>query len=246
MKVVYSNGNYFVKDNKSKFLRFNENGKLLNQIGRLGKGPGEYLPFSNFVVHPETHNIYISAMNPVRLMLFTPEGKFIKPIDLTKQYVQSMRISGNNIFLFYLDDARHNEENMELLDINGNIITSYPNKYKFERNRVTMGSSNYCLMYSFGGKLHFKEIFSDTVFYIEGQEMIPQIILNSDDKRFTPEKRYKAAEEILATRHAAPKSLVESVSQENLIETGNFLFYSYGVDRQSYTLVWNKSTWQSH
>ncbi|MCG6189364.1 6-bladed beta-propeller [Maribellus maritimus] len=242
MNVVYFDGEYFVKDNKSKFLRFDGHGNLLNQIGRRGQGPGEYMYTSDFVIHPATSNIYISGGKPEQLMVFSRKGKFLKTIDLTKKYTNSIGISGENLFLFYLDGAEHNEENMDLLDTDGNKIKSYSNKYKFERGRAMMSFSGECATYLLEDKLHFKEIFSDTIFSIDGQNMVPKMILNSEEKRFTPETRKKVSEELGADPREPGASLTNSVTQNNLFETGNFLFYEYGYNKKGRMLIYNKST----
>ena len=242
MKVIYSEGVYFVKDNKSKFLRFDENGRLLNQIGRRGKGPGEYLYVSDFVIHPVTRNIFVSGGKPDQILAYSPEGKFLKPIPLTIKYVTSMGISDKNLFLFYFDGAQHIEKNMELIDTEGSILKSYTNKYKFEKGRAMVGFASECLMYPVEGKLHFKEIFSDTLFYLDGEKMIPEMVLNSEDRQFTPEIRTKVIKEYSADPRGSSESLVKSVIQNNLLETRNYLFYSYGYDRKVRMLIYNKST----
>lgn len=242
MNVVYFDGDYFVKDNKSKFLRFDRDGNLLNQIGRRGRGPGEYRYASDFVIHPITGKIYISGGKPDQIMVFSRYGKFLKAIDLTKTYATSLGVSGENLFLFYLNSAEHNEENMELLDADGNSIKSYPNKYKFERGRAMVAFSGECVTYLLEDKLHFKEIFSDTIFCIDGQNMSPKLILNSEDKGFTPEKRMKVIEEVSADLESLGESMTNSVKQSNLFETTNFLFYDYGYNKKGRVLIYNKST----
>ncbi len=176
MKVNYINNNFFVKDNKSKFLRFTEEGKLINQIGKRGRGPGEYRYASDFAIDHETGKIFIIGGKQEQIMVFSPEGNFIEALNLSKKHATSIGISEGNLLLFYFDGAQHNEENMELLDTKGNIIKSYPNKYEFERGRATVQFAGECVMYSLKGKLHFKEIFSDTIFYLDGQKMVPEMI----------------------------------------------------------------------
>ncbi len=242
MKVIYSEGVYFVKDNKSKFLRFDEKGRLLNQIGRRGKGPGEYLYVSDFVIHPVTRNIFVSGGKPDQILVYSTEGKFLKSITLTKKYVSSLGISNGSLLLFYFEGGQHIEKNMELIDTEGNILKSFTNKYKFERGRAMLGFIGECLMYPFEGKLHFKEIFSDTLFYMDRLEMVPEIILNSGEKRFTPEMRSKAIAETSADPRGSSESIVKSLIQNKLFETRNYLFYSYGYDKKGIMLIYNKST----
>jgi len=242
MKVVYRDGDYFVKDNKSTFLRFNQNGEQINSIGKRGRGPGEYMYIVDFVVHPETGNIFIISDKEGKMLVYSAKGKFVKAIELTKRHAKSIGISADNLFLFYLDGREHNEENMELLDVNGNLIKSYTNNYKFERGKGILGLSGECLMYSFEDKLHFKEIFSDTLFYLEGANLVPKIILNSGEKRFTPEKRTQAIADMSLHPKTSSEKLVRSVLPNNLLETRNFLFYSYGYERKVKMLVCSKSS----
>jgi hypothetical protein len=244
MSVARYNGDYFVKDNKSKFLRFNEKGELINPIGNRGRGPGEYRYVSDFVIHPETGNIFVTGGKENQILCYSPEGKFLKSIPITMKHPSSIGLSNGNLFLFYLDGAQHNEENMELIDTDGKIIKSYANKYKFERGRAVIGFSGECVMYQQEGKLHFKEIFSDTIFYLDGQKMVPEMILNSGDKRFTPEKRTTAIKELSADPRSTSESMVNSVTQNNLFETDNFLFYGYGYDKKGRMLIYNKTTGQ--
>ena len=127
--------------------------------------------------------------------------------------------------------------------MDGNFIKSYPNKYEFERGRAVVGFTGECLMYSSEDRLHFKEIFSDTVFYLKGQEIIPKMILNSGDRRFTPEVRSQIIKELSASPGSGSSdAMIRSVIQNNLFETQNFLFYSYGYDKQTRMMIYNKST----
>jgi hypothetical protein len=243
MKVVYSEGEYFVKDNKSKFLRFNEKGELLNQIGSQGRGPGEYRYLSDFEIDPETRDIYVSGGKLNQIMIYSPDGKFKSSINITSKYTSAFGISGNNFVLFYMDGAQHNKENLEILDMDGNLIKSYPNKYEFERGRAVVGFTGECLMYSLENKLHFKEIFSDTIFYLDGYEIIPKMILNSGDSRFTPEVRSQIIKELSSSPGGGSSdAMMRSVIQNNLFETQNFLFYSYGYNKQTRMMIYNRST----
>ena len=242
MKVDYINNNFFVKDNKSKFLRFNEEGKLINQIGKRGRGPGEYRYASDFAIDPETGKIFIIGGKPEQIMVFSPEGNFIEALNLSKKHATSIGITEGNLLLFYFDGAQHNEENMELLDTKGNSIKSYPNKYEFERGRASVQFVGECVMYSLKGKLYFKEIFSDTIFYLDGQKMVPEMVLNSGDRRFSPGRRTKAIADLGANPRVSSESMTKSVIQNNLFETSNFLFYCYGYDKKGRMLVYNKST----
>lgn len=242
LNVVYFDGDYFVKDNKSKFLRFDEDGNLFNQIGRRGQGPGEYRFVSDFVIFPKTREIFITGGKRDKIMVYSPEGHFIRSFDLPRKSVRSIGTSDKNILVFFLAGAEHDTINMQLINANGTVLKNYPNKYEFRRGRAMVGFSGECVMYGFNNQLHFKEIFSDTIFTMDGQNIVPKMILNSYDKRFTPEIRTKAIEELSADPRNPSESLLKSVIQHKLFETANFLFYEYGYNKKSKMLIYNKTT----
>ena len=243
MKVVHANGEYFVKDNKSKFLRFDKNGNLKNQIGRRGKGPGEYRYVSNFVVHPDG-NVYISGGKEGKIMVFSPEGKFLRTFDISQKYVSSFEVLNDNFLLYFGPGAEHIPENMEIVDTNGTILKTFKNQFKFERGRAILSFTGECIMYPLQGKLHFKEIFSDTLFYFDEEERIPKIILNSGDNRFSPKARTKAIKDLSADPRSPSNAMIESVIQHYLFESSRYLFYSYGFNREGHILVLDKKSGQ--
>ncbi|SHJ99012.1 6-bladed beta-propeller protein [Tangfeifania diversioriginum] len=243
MKVVHANGDYYVKDNKSKFLRFDKNGNLKNQIGRRGKGPGEYRYVSNFVVHPNG-NVYISGGKEGKIMVFSPEGKFLRTFDISQKYVSNFEVFNDNFLLYFGPGAEHIPENMEIVDTNGTVLKTFTNQYKFERGKAILSFTGECIMYPLNGKLYFKEIFSDTLFYFDGEEKIPKIILNSGDNRFSPEARTKAIKDLSADPRNPSNALIESVIQRSLFESSRYLFYSYGFNKKGHILILDKKSGQ--
>jgi len=85
-------------------------------------------------------------------------------------------------------------------------------------------------MYRYENKIHFKEILSDTVFYLNQNQIIPKYIFNSKGKRFTKEKRINLNR----------KNMSEVIIHSNLIETSNYLFFKYRYSGLDFLLVYNK------
>jgi hypothetical protein len=240
-QVVYVNECYYVKDHKSKFLRFDKNGSLKNQIGRRGNGPGEYRYASNFVVHPDG-NVYISGGKEGKIMVFSPEGKFLRTFDISQKYVSSFEIFNDKFLLFYGPGAEHIPENMEIVDTNGTVLKTFKNQYKFERGKAILSFTGECIMYPLKGKLHYKEIFSDTLFYFDEGEKIPKIILNSGDNRFSTEARTEAIKDLSADPRNPSDAMIESVIQNNLFESSRYLFYSYGFNKKGLIFILDKTS----
>jgi hypothetical protein len=240
-QVVYANECYYVKDHKSKFLRFDKNGSLKNQIGRRGNGPGEYRYASEFVIHP-VGNIYISGGKEGKIMVFSPEGKFLRTFDISQKYVSSFEIFNDKFLLFYGPGAEHIPENMEIVDTNGTVLKTFKNQYKFERGKAILSFTGECIMYPLKGKLHYKEIFSDTLFYFDEGEKIPKIILNSGDNRFSTEARTEAIKDLSADPRNPSDAMIESVIQNNLFESSRYLFYSYGFNKKGRIFILDKTS----
>jgi hypothetical protein len=243
-QVNFINDCYYVKDHKSKFLRFDKNGNLLNKIGNRGRGPGEYRYASEFIVHPDG-NIYISGGKQGKIMVFSQEGKFIRSFDISQKDASSFGLSSNNFLFFYGPGMQHLPVNVELTDTEGTVHSSYKNKYEFERGKASIGFIGECLMYSLKGQLYFKEIFSDTLFTLKGSELIPEIILNSGERKFTSEARTKMIQETSKDPRVTSETWVYSLIQNNLFESSNYLFYSYGFNKKGRLLIHNKVSGKS-
>ncbi len=241
-KVVFVNGQYFVLDNKFKFLRFDENGKILNQVGKKGAGPGEYRSILDFVVNPDSYEILIQGPRNDQLLAYSPDGKYIRSLDLTKRYLYKFETNEKNILAYFFNPAENDTVNIQLMDANGTILKNYKNKFYFKRGKFYIPGE--CLIYQFGNHLRLKEACSDTLFYMDGEQMIPEMILNSGDKQFTPEVRTKINREM----DLNPEKLAETINKilipTDLFETNNYLFYRYRYDdfSNSRALVYNKSS----
>jgi hypothetical protein len=240
-QVKYFGGQYFITDKNERFLRFDESGKLLNQIGKIGRGPGEYQSIRDFVVHQQTKNIYcINGRKPDHIIVYSLEGKYLHSIDLTS-FVKYIGITNQNLFIYYFDARQNIKTNIEIRDKEGNLIDNHSSKYSFTRDRVYNDWSE-CILYSLGGTLHFKEIHSDTIFYLDGLKIVPKMILNSGDRLFTVEKREKINNDFLQNPTKIGETMVRTLRPVNLFETIKYVFYFYRYDRKGRMLIYNKST----
>ncbi len=230
-------------DKNYKFIRFDENGKFLNQIGNRGAGPGEYRSISQgFMINSYSHEIFIPGGKDNQVMVYSPDGKYIRSFDFPTRILTRIGLNGKNMLAYFFNWAEYDTINMKLLDTNGTILKNYQNKYAFERGKINFQTE--CIMYQFENQLHFKEICSDTVFYMDGEKMVPEMILNSGERRLTPEIRTKINGEIVMGTANVGETINKVLIQSNLFESNNYIFYTYTYDdsRNYRTLVYNKST----
>ena len=105
---VTSNAIYLVSDKSSggegnghqELFRFDKKGKNTVQIGKIGKGPKEYLKSKCFAVDEENNRIYIiGRLNTV--LVFDTKGIFIRDFkfqDLNRKFSQ-MELLGKYLFV---------------------------------------------------------------------------------------------------------------------------------------------------
>jgi hypothetical protein len=69
--------------NKSVFM-FDMEGNFIRQVGRKGRGPGEYIEAGNFVLDYDGGHIIISDNSSLRQLFYNLDGRFIKEYRLRK------------------------------------------------------------------------------------------------------------------------------------------------------------------
>lgn len=74
---------------------FSDEGKILGQVGRSGRGPGEYVSISNFSL--SDHEVLILD-GYTRLLIYDLSGDFLRGIDIP-YYASAGKIFGDRIYL---------------------------------------------------------------------------------------------------------------------------------------------------
>lgn len=84
----------------NRLLVFNQNGKFLNQIGKVGRGPGEYSKLrTGFVIDSNRNSIYIINGDRRVLIEYGINGRFVREIP-TDFYVTNLEIDGDNLLCY--------------------------------------------------------------------------------------------------------------------------------------------------
>lgn len=126
-KLVVHDGLVYLLDRRyaAKILIFKESdGMFVQNIGKIGGGPGEYSDIYDFSIDSVRGNIYILC-NRNKIMTYTLDGQFVKE-DILKFMATSMEYL-NGKFYFTSDVVEN--DNLLITDINYEIIDSYfPNK----------------------------------------------------------------------------------------------------------------------
>lgn len=143
-KLMKRNKQFYVKSSNQVLNVFDQNGKYLNSIGRLGTGPEEYPALLDFDVNSKC--IYILTTG--KILVYSLQGQYSKSIPLLIN-VSGFRLIEDKILLFALGDKHV----VHLIDLNGEVI-----KKTLERNQALrlcksipfVWYGNQCLLFSQG------------------------------------------------------------------------------------------------
>ncbi|RKU63639.1 6-bladed beta-propeller [Parabacteroides sp. AF17-3] len=114
---------YFIFDGSlSKIVIFDKEGNYVNQISKIGQGPGEYAQLSDFYVDTKEKQIVLLCNRPEKIMFFNYEGKFVKEKYFNILY---RNIASDSEYI-YVDNPFHPElENSQVIVLNkkGNVVS---------------------------------------------------------------------------------------------------------------------------
>jgi len=170
---------FFILDERSVRLKvFDHNGKFLYDVGRKGRGPGEYIaPMSFFVNNKEKK---IGIIDIAHVHEYNLEGVYLKSISINLGItgVEKATCVGDEIFCYTQIDHEHNMNYMLLSS------EDYSLKKRFRpylvKPKLNMRSSlmvhPYCF---FNGKIHYTSLFSDTIFIYENGKEIPYLFIET-------------------------------------------------------------------
>jgi hypothetical protein len=156
----------FINGLNSCFL-FDRNGKFLSQIGRKGKGPGEYLYPGSVEISGE----YLFVANLKNILVYNVYNKFIANIDVKTAIGNGndnfFPLSDSLIILHIRNGSGDEKYKATIYDLKSNAIHSFNNYYKYEKLKPSSNSMDgdaqfYCV----GNLLFYKELFNDTIFRI--------------------------------------------------------------------------------
>ena len=209
--------------------RFSKNGEFICQISRQGGGPSEYRYIQDFLYNKNNNTINIFIPNDIKE--FSLDGTWKKNITLEYNEVTSLAYTNNQI-LGFIDNSRgQNEYSFVLFDANGEITSTYKNKYKFTISTDAIFFQPECIFYQYNGILHCKELNSDTIFSFDNGTFIPKYFLKQGEAKYTTDLREKSM----------TTNLTKYIIQKNLFESEKYLFYQYRLKDRDNCFIQNKS-----
>jgi len=189
-EVEILNQNYLIKDSYRTIKIFDQQGKYVREIGKIGGGPGEYPSRgggSKFSVNREKSEIIISTN--IGLMVYDINNNFIEKGPKLKGYITDMWFFEGKQYFIITDDSllSNNEVNifLKVYDSKWNMVDSllvknikncgvvYDNSRKFSQHQ-----NHLCFSYPL--KLQPQLPTIDTVYTIENHRLKPVLAIESN------------------------------------------------------------------
>lgn len=160
-------------------------GKFLHQIGKAGRGPGEFFIYSIMPYNPVKKEIY-GIDNSSNILIYNLNGintgRIITPKLIDKQPGAFASIIDNDTFVMQVINSTDNEKRKLILLSADGKTKIFPNKLTWDTTRIKGHSSppawGYGNFYIWDNKTNFVELYCDTLYQVTKEAMIPRYFFN--------------------------------------------------------------------
>lgn len=169
-----------ISDNKFCYL-FDPRGKFLRNIGKVGRGPGEYQFLTGALLLND--RIYIQSV--FDLFEYKTDGSFVRKIkdrfmfnNNKYEYSRNWINLNDSSILCHIPNPTGSIRHKALItDNRGDIIKSYPNYIYFSPVKPISITEDNAHIYRFSNRIYFKEYYNDTLFYLDNKyNLIPEYV----------------------------------------------------------------------
>jgi hypothetical protein len=198
-----------------RLFMFSKDGKFIRQIGRNGKGPGEYANIFGFAVNKDT--IFITSTGKQSVIKYTVKGDFVEEQPTTTQLAR-FNITPDNSIIWY----DHGKGNLVFFDRKFQKADTIAVDYNVSSERFTYSWwDGFDTFFHKGDhRLLFSNYMSDTIWDISNGKKEIGYVMNLG-KQLLPQKyqiEYSQGDFERFKKNAAPYQKI------NLFETPSFLF----------------------
>ena len=170
-ELLIADDEYYLVDilSNHKIYRFSSDGTFLNEIGRTGKGPGEYLGIRNAAILGDT--VVICASPRLKFLYYAKDGVLLRE-EVYEQPVEQAIPAGSN----YLVYAGYGQGIPERLFRYAPALDSRHFLLDGSARILSMGETS-PVFYPDKDRIYFRETFGDTIFRydLSRAELIPHL-----------------------------------------------------------------------
>ena len=225
--------------------RFDKSGRFINRVGSQGQGPGEYVrPGSPLLLDNDRKLIYILDVARQKIGSFGFDGTFIRDYPAGNR-ISHLALLDSSTFIVRTNETeryRPHTPVVMFMDKKGQIIKKHPSHIypiEQENTRDWHFGAEVNALWEYGGRYYSLEYGNDTIFRIEGTEIVPDRILSG--------KKYKPLQANLFHAGSGDKRIVAPLlmrPNSGIFESARFVLFRYYEDKGRYFLIYDKSDGQ--
>lgn len=216
--------------NRRQFFIFNDEGKFVRQIGREGKGPGEYLRIMDFTINPNGQTIFIYDSDQKKVICYKYTGEYISEFKLHSYPTCITNIDSGCLALSWVkpDFIANDYFGISYYSYDGKLLNRTFNR-KDENADETKPSTFLTRLNYYGDSLTYWEINLDTIYRIDhSRNMVPRYMID-----YQTNTEGKSMDEI-------SKNIFR---YSDFLETDDYLFFLGGVyNNKLKHIIFNKKT----
>ncbi len=247
-RLIIAHDKFYIQDDRTRsILIFNQEGKFLYKIDKLGKGPGEYTQLLDFNVDKKG-NIFI--LEWLRIIKYDPNGKYLETLDYnhlkTKEngfYPFNIAILDNEDMYFYTGTMGGSG----ISNLDHYAVTRVNNKAEIVSKNILMErvSQNYPVMfYKNSSNEYFMQTLkgNDTIYSLSTEGVIPKYFVNFGKKSFPPDyfpKQFKDMGKIYfdADNKTEYRSIIHNITESN-----NLLYFNFRGANKIFEALYSKKS----
>lgn len=211
--------------NLEQCLLYNYKGNFISKIGNQGRGPGEFRYATNVSFGP-CNRVFIQSLYD--LFEYDLHGSFFNKFErcflINNDYVGRWSLIKDSLFFGKISSSTGKEKNKALIfNRQGEIKIWFKNYILFNREKALAGHmEQHANIYYFRDKYFLKEIYNDTLFYLnEEYHLIPLFIFNLG--KFSEPVSHRE-NKIKEKDLGSTKEWQNYIYLENVYQTSKYLF----------------------
>ena len=227
--TIYSDDQYLVAIDRKQILLFDrESGSFIRKIGNSGNGPGEYSRTYSKIPYDEEKKSVYADRNRERYE-YSINGQLMDTRRGPEMVFDFVDLDESTYAAFIDNYMGDEKKKMVIFNETDSIIKIFPNYQSFPFNGSINVFSTNSWFYKLNKQLHFCEKFSDTLFVVTPDSLIPRFVFDKGVHAFPYELRADMVD---------PES--EYFFTENILESSRYLFYTFRFNQKVYTAVYDK------
>lgn len=239
VKLKIHDDKIYVQDkHKSSLSVFDITGRFLNQIGRQGRGPTEYINIRDFDVNESTGHVLIYDDYTRKIFQFLSDGTFIKEVQMPFAASQ-IAVRDDLVYMYRFNPSQFSDFSLNIYDTLGNVKRQY-----FESDPREMGILNKTVFggSSYDDKIPFQEVLNTHIYTLEKGKLRPVYKVDFGKHNLTDEARRKILDDPMSQDEIMNGSIHMVASVHHVHFLKDYLMFTYEYNRIAHRVFYHYKT----